>query len=62
MIMRGITDVEHIVSSATYTLAVLCLVSKLQMGSVFKVNTYSEHFLLYSVSMYVSKIDYSGLW
>lgn len=34
MIMRGIIDVEHIVSSATYTLAVLCLVSKLQMGSL----------------------------
>lgn len=31
MILRGIIDVEHIISSATYTLTVLCLVSKMRM-------------------------------
>lgn len=34
MILRGITDVEYVISSATLTLP--CLISKLRMWSVFK--------------------------
>lgn len=63
MILRGIIDAERIVSSATYTLAALCLVSKLRMWPVFKVtNTCSEDIIIilcqYCMHLKLTSQDY----